>query len=141
MAERPERNWNIAPYFLVDNVVAAANYYRDQLGFKYDRFWGEPPCFCMVHRSGITIMLSELERGSDESRPRSKPNPNGRASGSDDCWDAYIWVEDAKALHDEFVSKSVKIDRALCEKEYGCVDFDIVDLNGYRLCFGSQVDK
>ena len=85
-----ERTWTIAPYFLVDNVVKAANYYRDQLGFRYDRFWGEPPCFCMVHRGGIVIMLSELERGSDEARPRPKPNPNGRVSGSDDCWDAYV---------------------------------------------------
>jgi len=141
MAERADPRWSIAPYFIVSDVVATANYYRDKLGFQYDRFWGEPPCFCMVHRRGITIMLSELERGSDESRPRPKPNPNGRVSGSDDCWDAYIWVEDAKALHDEFAAKNVKIDRPLCEQEYGCLDFDIVDPNGYRLCFGSDLNK
>ena len=53
--------WSIAPYFVVDDVVTTANYYRDKLGFKYERFWGEPPCFCMVHRSGIVIMLGQLE--------------------------------------------------------------------------------
>ena len=54
--------WGIAPYFIVDDVVTTANYYRDKLGFKYERFWGEPACFCMVHRNGIVIMLAQLER-------------------------------------------------------------------------------
>ena len=53
--------WSIVPYFIVDDVVATANYYREKLGFHYDRFWGDPPCFCMVTRSGIIIMLSQLE--------------------------------------------------------------------------------
>jgi hypothetical protein len=33
-------------------VVKTANDYRDQLGFEYERFWGEPPGFCMVYRRG-----------------------------------------------------------------------------------------
>ena len=53
--------WSIAPYFIVDDVVATANFYRDKLGFHYDRFWGDPPAFCMVKRGGIIIMLSQLE--------------------------------------------------------------------------------
>jgi catechol 2,3-dioxygenase-like lactoylglutathione lyase family enzyme len=35
--------WSIAPYFIVDDVVAAAHFYRDQLGFHYERFFGDPP--------------------------------------------------------------------------------------------------
>lgn len=31
--------WTIAPYFIVDDVVSTANYYRDKLGFSYDRIW------------------------------------------------------------------------------------------------------
>lgn len=54
-ASRPR--WSIAPYLIVDDVVATANYYRDKLGFGYERFWGEPPCFCMVWRNGVVIML------------------------------------------------------------------------------------
>jgi len=26
--------WSIAPYFIVDDVVTTANYYRDTLGFR-----------------------------------------------------------------------------------------------------------
>jgi len=30
--------WSIAPYFIVNDVVTTANYYRDTLGFRYERF-------------------------------------------------------------------------------------------------------
>ena len=130
--------WSIAPYFIVDDVVAAANFYRDQLGFQYDRFWGEPiPCFCMVHRSGITIMLSQLQL--EDGEERGPLSPNGRIDPHGECWDAYIWVDDADALLAEFKAKGVKIARDICEQEYGNRDFDLLDLNGYRLCFGSDI--
>ena len=49
----------VARVLLVRNVVASANYFRDKLGFSYDRLWGEPPGFCMVRRDGQTVMLSQ----------------------------------------------------------------------------------
>ena len=125
--------WSIAPYFIVDDVVATANYYRDKLGFRYERFWGNPPCFCMVWRSGIVIMLAQLER-TGVMRPNRFVDPEGGA------WDAYVWIDDADALHDEFKSKGVKITRDLCDQPYGCRDFDVEDCNGYRLCFGHDLE-
>jgi predicted enzyme related to lactoylglutathione lyase len=127
------RRWSVAPLFLVDDVVATANYYRDKLGFGYDRFWGEPPCFCMVRRSGVTIMLSQTAGATVQ--PNRVTDPNG------ECWDAYLWVDDADALFSDFKSKGVKIAREICDKEYGCRDFDIEDPNGYRLCFGEDTQS
>jgi len=123
-----QSRWNAAPLFLVDDVVASADYYRDKLGFQYERFWGEPPCFCMVWRSGVTIMLNQIAGASMQ--PNRKTDPHG------EVWDAYIWVDNADRLHDEFKSKGVNIARAICDQEYGCRDFDVEDCNGYRLCFG-----
>jgi len=70
--------WSVAPYFIVDDVVATANFYRDQLGFSYERFWNEPSSFCMVHRNCIVIMLrsSNGRAGcgqTDSSIPKGKP--------------------------------------------------------------------
>jgi uncharacterized glyoxalase superfamily protein PhnB len=124
--------WSVAPYFIVDNVTATANYYRDKLGFTYDRFWGEPPAFCMVHRRGVTIMLSQLEE-------QGRMNPNRVADPEEGAWDAYIWVDDSDALYAEFKSKGVKIARDICDQHYGCRDFDVEDCNGYRLCFGKPL--
>ena len=129
-ARRPR--WSVAPYFHVDDVVASANYYRDMLGFEYDRFWGEPPAFCMVERNGVVIMLSQLEAGGGM-RPNRLADPEGSA------WDAYIWIDDADALHAEYQSRGVTIARALCDQPYGCRDFDVEDCNGYRLCFGHDL--
>ena len=126
--------WGIAPYFIVDDVVSTADFYRDKLGFQYERFWGDPPGFCMVRRGGITIMLSQVETPG-AMRPNRLADPEG------DPWDAYVWVEDADALHAEFASRGVKITRGICDQSYGCRDFDVEDCNGYRLCFGHDLER
>jgi predicted enzyme related to lactoylglutathione lyase len=128
-----KQRWSVAPYFIVDDVVASANFYRDKLGFQYERFWGEPPCFAMVHRSGVTIMLSQLEE-TGLMRPNSAVDPEGSA------WDAYVWVEDADALCEEFKGKGVRITRDICDQPYKCRDFVIQDCNGYTLCFGHGIE-
>jgi predicted enzyme related to lactoylglutathione lyase len=115
-------------------VVNTANDYRDQLGFEYERFWGEPPAFCMVYRRGVVIMLAQLEQKGGV-RPNRLVDPEGGA------WDAYVWVDDADALHAEYRAKGVKIVRELCDQEYGCRDFEVEDRNGYRLCFGHHLDR
>jgi len=124
--------WNIAPYFIVDDVAVTADYYRDKLGFQYDRLWGEPPCFCMVYRSGIVIMLKQVEQ-TGVMRPNHTVDPEG-------TWDAYIWIDNADALLAEFQLKGVKIARDICDQPYGCRDFDVEDCNGYRLCFGQNIE-
>ena len=121
--------WSVAPYFIVDDVVVTANFYRGKLGFHYERFWGDPPCFCMVKRSGIVIMLSQLDTPGS-ARPNRLADRNGEA------WDAYVWVDNADVLYAEFKAKGVKIAREICNQPYGCRDFDVEDCNGYRLCFG-----
>jgi predicted enzyme related to lactoylglutathione lyase len=125
--------WSIAPYFIVDDVVATANFYRDKMGFSHERFWGEPPCFCMVKRGGIIIMLSQLAK-TGVMRPNRVADPNG------DAWDAYVWVENVDALYSEFKGKGVKIARDICDQPYGNRDFDVEDCNGYRLCFGQDIE-
>lgn len=132
MVDQPR--WSIAPYFLVADVVGSANYYRDKLGFRYDRFWGEPPCFCMVYRNGVTVMLSQCPLP-------GIVRPNHVAEAESDAWDAYVWVDDADALFAEFSAKGVTIARAICDQPYGCRDFDIEDCNGYRICFGHDLNR
>jgi predicted enzyme related to lactoylglutathione lyase len=123
--------WSVAPYFLVDNVVATAEFYRDKLGFHYDRFWGNPPAFCMVKRGGIIIMLSQVQG--------ARKNPNSLAAPNEEPWDAYVWIDDADSLLSEYAANGVKIARTICDQPYLMRDFDIEDCNGYRLCFGHSI--
>src|SRR6185503_7404985 len=74
--------WSVAPYLIVYDVVTTAHFYRDKLGFHYDRFWNDPPAFCMVKRNGVVIMLAQVE-DSGVMRPNHIVDPEGGA------WDAY----------------------------------------------------
>lgn len=135
MTESPAQphRWTVAPYFLVTDVVATANWYRDRLGFQYERFWGDPPSFCMVYRRGVVIMLSQTA-APGAVRPNHVTEPHS------DAWDAYVWIEDADELHAEFQGKGATIARGPCDQIYGCRDFDVEDCNGYRLCFGQDLE-
>lgn len=116
-----------APYFLVPDVVAAGTFYRDRLGFTLDRYWGEPPCFCMPDRDGCLVMLSQVS-------PGTKICPN--TTLHEDAWDAYFWIRDAEKLFKEFQSQQVSVVHEPRITVYENKEFAIRDLNGYVLAFG-----
>ena len=121
---------SVAPSFVVSDVVATAEYYRDVLGFKILGYFGEPTVFAMVARGGV-----EIHFGRADAEPQ-RSNLELRKISSD----AYIWVNDADALYKEFKAKGVKVTREIENTFYGCRDFDIEDCNGYVLCFGQDVE-
>jgi len=127
----PEELWSIAPVFLVEDVVATANFYRDKMGFHYERFWGDPPAFCMVKRGSIIIMLSQT---------RGHTQPNALADPKREAIDAYIWIRNADHLYHELKDKRVTIARELINEPYGFREFEITDCNGYRLAFGQPLE-
>ena len=121
-----------APILLVADVVASAEYYRDKLGFTYDRFWGEPPCFCMPHRDGHVVMLSQVE-------DKKHIVPHYKVVQS--MWNIYFWVDDVERIHDELKGRGATIDYDLCIQPYGCKEFGIQDLDGYDIAFGQDVEE
>jgi hypothetical protein len=114
----------------VDDVVATANDYRDKLGFRYERFRGEPPCFTILERSGIHIILSQMAT-SGHMRPDAAADPEGSP------WDAYILV--ATPMRSTKSSNTVEYASYDRDQPYHCRDFDIQDCNGYTLCFGHTI--
>ena len=92
MTEMPQCR-TASPYLFVADVERAAGYYRDALGFSFDRLWGEPPCFVMVCRDSAQLMLSSNGNG-------ARPN----RAFDEHVWDAYVYVRDADALHEELNS-------------------------------------
>ena len=121
-----------APILLVKDVVASANYYRDRVGFSYERFWGEPPSFCILNRDGLALMLKQVD---DEKYivPHYKAAPN--------MWNVYFWVDDADRLFEELKNRGATIDYDLCNQPYGCREFGIQDLDGYDIAFGQDVES
>jgi hypothetical protein len=118
---------SVAPVLLVRDVVASANYFRDRLGFTYDRLWGEPADFCMVQRDDLTVMLSQAPAG-------ARLVPHWRVV--DKMWNAYFWVHDVEALYAEFRGAGAHIDYELGLKPYGVLEFGIQDLDDHDIGFG-----
>lgn len=119
-----------APVLLVKDVVAAANHYRDAMGFSYEKFWGDPAAFVMLHRDGMTVMLRQAE------------NPKHVVphwTVVDKLWNVYFWVSDADALHAEFVARGAKIDYGPCDQPYGCREFGTQDIDGHDIGFGQAI--
>ncbi len=120
-----------APILLVKDVVASANYYRDKVGFTYERLWGEPPSFCILWRDNYHLMLSQVED------PKSIV-PHYEVV--EKMWNVYFWVNDADAIYEELNGRGVKIDYELCDQPYGCREFGIQDLDGYDIAFGQDIE-
>jgi catechol 2,3-dioxygenase-like lactoylglutathione lyase family enzyme len=125
------RLFAICPVFLVDNIVKTAEWYRDHLGFKFERYWGEPPCFTILHRDNVEIFLKSPECPGDKIM-----NPNRSRT---EAWDAYIRMRDVDALHAELKAKGVQIVRGPEDQEYLMREVEILDMNGYALCFGQDI--
>jgi catechol 2,3-dioxygenase-like lactoylglutathione lyase family enzyme len=132
MSDRPSptRFYCAHSCFIVDDLIASAEFYRDKLGFSFERYWGEPPCFVIVARDDVEFFLSYQGLG------LAKPNHRTNVGVS---WDAYVRVSDADALCAEFKSRGVKIHREPETAFYQQREFEIEDLDGYRICFAHNV--
>lgn len=119
-----------APILLVKDVIAAAAYWRDAVGFVHDRLWGDPPDFCIAKRDGLQIMLAQVD-------PSHQITPYWKIR--DKMWNAYFWVDDADALHTELQSRGAIIDYTPCTQPYGIREFGIQDLEGHDIGFGQSI--
>ena len=119
-----------APYFPVSDVEQSATYYQRVLGFQRDYAAGTPPQFAIVSRDGMAIMLRLV------SVPE-KICPNERQGGT---WDAFFWVRDVLALHEELRRNGADIVYGpLIQDSYKMQEFAIRDREGYVLGFGQPL--
>jgi len=119
----------ISPQFVVPDVVAAAEYYRDTLGFEILGFFGEPPVFAMVARDAAEIHFGKADHGEAVA-----PNATRRKSGLD----AYIWADNVDSLHEELHERGAKIIEGPVRRSYNCCEITVEDRFGFRLVFGSD---
>ncbi len=110
----------------VPDVMAAAEFYRDQLGFDVRLIWGDPPFYSIVVRDGFAIDFIKSDTASGNAGDRGG---------------IYVNVEGVDEIYEELKAREVVIWDPPEDKEYGMRDFIALDLNGYRLCFGQNAEE
>jgi uncharacterized glyoxalase superfamily protein PhnB len=111
-----------ATVFVVNDVLRSVEHYRDVLGFKTEFTYGQPAFYAGVERDGVVIHLraaSETER-----RP-------GQGAVN-------VFVTDVDALYEELKARGARTLNEPKDYAYGMRDFEINDIDGNQLCFGSE---
>ena len=117
---------SIAPQFVEPDVVRAAEYYRDKLGFEILGYFLTPPVCAMVRRDDVEIHFGKSERG---------PAAPGSARRGDGL-DAYIFVADIDGLYGEFRGRGAEIVEGPVDRAYGRREIVVRDPDGFRIAFG-----
>lgn len=125
----PTKLLSVSPQFLVQDVVHAAEFYRDALGFHITPFFGDPPSFAIVRRDGVVIQLQHTEKGRGGSNRTWQP----------ESIDAYFWVQEVDGLYKDLVAKGVHTTGDPQVKPWGMKELYVRDPEGYWLCFGEDV--
>jgi catechol 2,3-dioxygenase-like lactoylglutathione lyase family enzyme len=127
---------SVTPFFIVDNLAATLDFYQSRLGFKLLHKGGadqNADFWAILGRDQVTLMFKHIA-------PEIHPQPN-RSRHEWARWDAYIFTTDPDALYQEFVSNNVPMHRQLADTHDGLRAFEVIDNNGYVLCFGRPLEN
>ena len=118
----------IAPQFFTTDIPGTLAYYRDKLGFECLGTWQEPPVYAIVARDQRAIHFRCAEP------PKANPDKY-----TEELLDAYIFVEDADALHAEYSARGVEFTRQPANMPWHSREFVVKDCDGRLLAFGSSL--
>ena len=112
------------PLLQVADVRRSVAFY-ERLGFFCGGPWthdGEAT-FAIVQRGEVTLGLQRLA---------------GADSTSNTHWAAYLYTDDAQALHAEFAAAGLEPSELRRNTDYACDDFEIRDPDGHLIAFGQD---
>jgi catechol 2,3-dioxygenase-like lactoylglutathione lyase family enzyme len=113
------------PVVLVSDVQAAAEFYRDQLGFAIDFLHGNPAFYSSVSRDEACIHLRFVHQ----------PVFNADLREREQVISAFVAVANVKGLFTEYETRGVSFVHRLKEEPWGQSSFIVRDPDGNCLCF------
>jgi uncharacterized glyoxalase superfamily protein PhnB len=128
----PRHFFGVVPVFLVDNVEDTVSHYRDVMGFEVDFLYGTPATYASVSRDDAIINFTLSE-------PAGRRN-SVRTAGSGNGVDAYFVVADVDEVYIEFQENGANVVEPIASYDYGMREFQIEDINGYRLTIAEETD-
>lgn len=121
-----------APYFPVADVDKSVAFYERVFGFSCEYSAGTPAIFAVCSRDGLGIMLRKVPEP-------DRIVPNEKQGGT---WDAFFWIDDAKALHKELAERGADVVYGpLLQESYHMMEFAVRDCDGHVLGFGQALPQ
>lgn len=109
----------------VRHTAKAAKFY-ETLGFHCHGIWdSDQKGFAIVQRGDVTLALD---------------GSTGLRVPKNSWWSVYIYVDDARTFRSDLISRGVSVDELRENNAYGCIDFDVTDLDGHKICFGQDLN-
>ena len=118
----------IAPVFFTADIPATVAYYKGKLGFECVGTWQDPPVYAIVARDQHAIHFRCA------APPTADPDKY-----QEELLDAYLFVEDADALHAEYAARGVEFVRGLANMPWHSREFVVKDCDGRLLAFGADI--
>jgi uncharacterized glyoxalase superfamily protein PhnB len=113
------------PILFVRDVVAAAAFYEEKLGFQIDFLHGKPPFYGSVSRDGVSLHLRFVHRTNFAELAAREPA----------LILATIEVTGVKALFQEYEARSAEFAQRLVRQPWGGLDFHVRDPDGNVISF------
>jgi len=128
---------SITPFFIVDDLDATIGFYQTQLGFEV-RYKGggdgeAEDYWAFLGRDRVMIMFKAIAK-EIHPQPNHTRHPWSR-------WDAYVNVDDPDALYAELTGRQVRFHHELSDTSDGLRAFEVIDNNGYVICFGRPLNE
>jgi catechol 2,3-dioxygenase-like lactoylglutathione lyase family enzyme len=116
-----------ATVLLVRDVARSVAYYRDQLGFETSLFEQNPEHYGYANRGKAWFHFARWDG--------VEPRPNAIAVPPD-MFEAYLYVDDVTALHEELVERGADLLHGPEERPWTRLEIRVRDPDGYVLAFG-----
>ncbi|MEM8783328.1 MAG: VOC family protein [Planctomycetota bacterium] len=115
------------PQLIASDVTRLAEYYRDQLGFKIDYLYGDPPFYGLVSRDGAHLNLRRLHEDVIDRDAQAR----------EQLFSAAILTENVKALFLEYQARGIEFAQTLKRQPWDAEDFVVQDPDRNLVCFAS----
>jgi predicted enzyme related to lactoylglutathione lyase len=109
----------------VPDLERSASYFRDALGFRLE--WPEGSGWQLASRGTVRIMMGHC------------PDAMAPSATGDHSYFGYLDVDNADALHNEFVSRGALILQPPADKPHGMREFLVGTPDGHRMMVGQDL--
>ena len=118
----------LVPQLVVPDVIKAAEFYCDKLGFELLGYFLDPPVYAMVRRDDVEIHFGKGD-GDEISTNESVRRGLGH--------DIYIIVSDIEGVFRELTEAGVEVVEGPIKRLYGSIEVVAKDCFGFKIVFGN----